>query len=213
MPGPTLRRTLGTASLVSFAGLAGLAGLAAPVAAQPVDPRRAADDSAAAPPAPRPHAPLAGVAATGGLILLGAAGAQAIQSPEAWPRTVGAFGQRVADQTGFYVVQTGVQRAVAAGLGWRADDAPCPRRALWPLAACAAVRTVTAVDRRGARRPAIPFLASVGAATATSLAWRPERREPVKARAFLATRLAIVLAGYAGERVLVEWRRGRGVGP
>jgi hypothetical protein len=150
------------------------------------------------------------VAATGGLILLGAAGAQAIRTPDAWPRTAAGFGRRAADQTGFYLIQTGTQRALARGLGWRDDPAPCPRRAVARLVACAAVRSVTAVDRGGARRAHAPFLASVAAATAASVAWRPERRSADKTRAFVATRLGVVLAGYAGERLLVEWRRGRG---
>jgi hypothetical protein len=158
----------------------------------------------------RPRAgPLAGAASTGGLILLGAAGAQAIRTPDAWPRTGAGFGRRVADQTGFYILQTGTQGALAAGLGWRADEAPCPRRGTLALAGCAVARTFTAVDRGGARRPALPFVAGVGVATAASVAWRPERRSADKARAFVATRLAVVFAGYAGERLLGEWRRQR----
>jgi hypothetical protein len=141
----------------------------------------------------------AAIAATGGLILVGAAGAQALHTPEAWPRTVGGFGRRVADQTGFYVVQTGAHRALAAGLGWHADDAPCPRRGVLPLAACAVARTFTAVDRRGVRRAPVPFLASVGTATAASVLWRPERRVPARARAFVGTRLGVVFTGYAAE--------------
>jgi hypothetical protein len=163
------------------------------------------------PVAARSHA--TDLAATGGLILLGAAGAQALPTPAAWPRTAGGFGRRVADQTGFYVVQTGAQRALAAALGWRADDAPCPRRAVVPLASCAVARTFTALDRSGARRVHLPFVASVGAATAASVLWRPERESPAKARAFVATRLGVVFAGFAAERLLVEWRRARGHRP
>lgn len=149
---------------------------------------------------------LSGVAATGGLILLGAAGAQTLRTPTAWPRTPGGFGRRAADQTGFYLAQTGVQRVLAAASGWHPDEAPCRRRAVLPLAGCAIVRTVTAVDRRGVRRAHLPFLASVGAATALSVTWRPERRSADQAGAFVATRLAVVLAGFAGERLLAEWR-------
>jgi AcrR family transcriptional regulator len=159
------------------------------------------------------HATPAGLAATGGLILLGAAGAQALHTPAAWPRTAAGFGRRVADQTGFYVVQTGAQRALAARLGWRDDDTPCPRRAVGALASCAVARTFTAVDRSGARRVHLPFVTSVGAATAASVLWRPERESPAKARAFVATRLGVVFAGYAAERLLVEWRRARGRRP
>ena len=197
-----------------------LAGSAPTAAAQHADQRPApgtASDTTpgqrdtSAGPAGGAHAGgLAGAAATGGLILLGAAGAQTIRTPTAWPRTVGGFGRRVADQTGFYVVQTGTQRALARGLGLRDDASPCPLRGLLPLAGCAVVRTFTAVDRGGARRAHVPFLASVAAATAASVAWRPERRSAPKARAFAATRLGIVFAGYAGERLLLEWQRARG---
>jgi hypothetical protein len=176
--------------------------------ATPGDTTRGAEARPAA--APAVHGRAADVAATGGLILLGAAGAQTLHTPEAWPRTLGGFGRRVADQTGFYVIQTGTQRVLGAGLGWRADDRPCPRRAVLPLASCAVARTFTAVDRRGVRRAPVPFLASVGAATAASVLWRPERRTPAKARAFVATRLGVVFSGYAAERFLVEWRRARG---
>jgi hypothetical protein len=201
------RRAALLAGLVAglVAGL--LAGRAAPIRAQ---------EPATAPTADGPHAdarshaaPLSGAAATGGLILLGAAGAQAIRTPDAWPRTAGGFGKRVADQTGFYLLQTGTQRALAAGLGWQADGAPCPRDGALALAGCAVARTFTAVDRDGARRPAVPFVASVVAATAASVAWRPERRSGATARTFVATRLTVVFAGYAGERLLVEWRRAR----
>jgi hypothetical protein len=185
-------------------GAALLAGVAARGGAQPPP-----GDTARHTAPPRAANRLAGAAATGGLILLGAAGAQTIRTPTAWPRTAGGFGRRVADQTGFYAVQTGTQRALAAGLGWHTDERPCPHGGVLPLATCAVARTFTAVDRGGARRAHVPFLASVGAATAASVLWRPERRSADKARAFVATRLAVVFAGYAGERLLVEWRRGR----
>ncbi len=150
------------------------------------------------------------VAATAGLILLGASGAQTIKTPKAWPRTIAGFGQRVADQTGFYVVQTGSQRLLSSALGLHADEMPCADRALLPLAGCAITRTFSARDERGARRAPIPFVVSVATATAASVLWRPERQNASEARAFVATRLGVVFAGYAAERFLVEWRRGRG---
>ncbi|HZF67498.1 MAG TPA: hypothetical protein VEZ47_05645, partial [Gemmatirosa sp.] len=105
---PPLARAVGAALL---GGL--LAGIAAPGRAQPPLATTAAmamaADSARVDARPR-VGPLAGAAATGGLILLGAAGAQALRTPTAWPRTAGGFGRRVADQTGFYLVQTGAQR-------------------------------------------------------------------------------------------------------
>lgn len=205
---PGFRRLLITLATTCVLGSTALA------AQHPSVPDRAASghDSAAARAHDQPHggSAAASVATTGGLILLGAAGAQAIRTPTAWPRTVEGFGRRVADQTGFYLLQTGTQRALTAATGWRPDETPCPDRRLLPLTSCAVVRTVTAVDREGARRVGVPFLASVGVATLGSLAWRPERGDAGEARAFLATRLAVVLAGYAGERLLVEWWRGRG---
>ncbi len=161
----------------------------------------------------RPHSALANVGATGGLILLGAGGAQTLRTPTAWPRTAGGFGRRVADQTGFYVLQTGSQRALSAALGLRGDEAPCVRRGFGPLVGCAVARSVTAVDRRGVRRANVPFLASVGVGTAASVAWRPERQSAGKAWGFVATRVGVGLGGYAAERLLVEWRRGRGARP
>lgn len=191
------------AVLVGLAALTALTAATAPAGAQ----QEPAPPDSAPPTAP---APLAGATATAGLIVLGAAGAQAIRTPDAWPRTPGGFGRRVADQTGFYLLQTGAQRALGAGLGWHDDERPCPRRAVVPLAGCAVARTFTAVDRGGRRRAHVPFVASVAAATAASVLWRPERRSADKTRAFVGTRLGVVFAGFAGERWLAEWRRGRG---
>lgn len=196
---------------------------AAPVArAQPParaigDTARTAGDSArtAAHPSAAPHARAGAVAATAGLIVAGAAGTQLLGTPEAWPRTWGGLGRRVADQGGFYVLQTGSQRLLARGLAWRPHDAPCAApagREARTLARCAFAGTFGAVDRAGRVRPNVPLLASVGAATAASLAWRPEREDAGKGWTFLATRATVVLGSYVLERGLVTWWRDRRAG-
>jgi hypothetical protein len=148
----------------------------------------------------------AAIALTAGLVVAGATGAQIVGSPEAWPRTIGAFGQRVADQTGFYVVQTSTYRVVTAGFGWQADTARCGTS---ELVRCSVVRTFTAFDRNGVRRANVPLLTSIVAATGVSVAWRPERKDPNKTLAFVATRLGIAFGGYVAERMLVDWWRAR----
>lgn len=149
---------------------------------------------------------VAAIALTAGLIVAGATGAQLVGSPDAWPRTIGAFGQRVADQTGFYVVQTSTYRVITNGFGWTADTAPCPPHA---LVRCSVARTFTAFDRNGVRRANVPLLASIATATGVSVAWRPERKDADKTLAFVATRLGIALGGYVAERMLVDWWRAR----
>lgn len=144
------------------------------------------------------------VALTGALIVAGAAGAQVLHTPKAWPRTLEGFGKRVADQTGFYVAQAGSSHLVSRAIGYHIDDAPCTGQALIP---CAVVRTFTARDRRNVRRFNVPFAASTLAATAVSVSWRPERATRSEALSFVATRVGVVFAGFIAERVLLEWRR------
>ena len=141
-------------------------------------------------------------ALTAAMILAGATGAQLIKTPEAWPRTVGAFGQRVADQTGFYVVQTVSFRALESVLDHRPDAVMCPRSR---LLRCSFVATFTAFDRQGARRTNWPMITSIVAGTGASLAWRPERKDNAKAWGFVATRLGVVFGGYVVERYVVDW--------
>lgn len=149
---------------------------------------------------------LASIALTAGLVVAGATGAQIVGSPEAWPRTIGAFGQRVADQTGFYVVQTSTYRVITNGFGWSADTTPC---ATSELVRCSFVRTFTAFDRNGVRRANVPLLTSIMAATGVSVAWRPERKDADKTLTFVATRLGLAFGGYVAERILVDWWRAR----
>lgn len=141
-------------------------------------------------------------ALTAGMILAGASGAQIIRTPDAWPRTVGGFGQRVADQTGFYVVQTVTFRAVESVLDYRPDAVLCPKSRLLK---CSFVSTFTAFDRVGRRRTNWPMITSIVAGTGASLAWRPERKDNAKAWGFVATRLGIGFGGYVVERFVVDW--------
>lgn len=141
-------------------------------------------------------------ALTAAMILAGASGAQILKSPDAWPRSVGGFGQRVADQTGFYVVHTVTFRAVESVLDYRPDAVLCPKS---QLLSCSIVSTFTAFDRRGQRRANWPMITSIMAGTGASLAWRPERKDNAKAWGFVGTRLGIVLVGYVAERFVLDW--------
>ncbi|MBC7840953.1 MAG: hypothetical protein H7099_01500 [Gemmatimonadaceae bacterium] len=150
------------------------------------------------------HGRATAVALTGALILAGAAGAQALHTPKAWPRTFEGFGKRVADQTGFYLAQAGVSHVVSRATRYRPDDTSCSGQSLIP---CAVARTFTARDSRNVRRANLPFLISTLAATAASVTWRPERETRSQALSFVATRVGVVFAGFIAERVLLEWRR------
>jgi hypothetical protein len=152
------------------------------------------------------HGTSSAVAMTGALIVAGAAGAQVILTPKRWPRTAGGFGKRVADQTGFYLVQSGTKSLVGRALGQRDDATPCTGEALLP---CAVVRTFTARDRHESRRLNVPFIASTLVATAASVSWRPERESRSESLSFAATRVGVVVAGFVAERAFVEWRRRR----
>lgn len=149
------------------------------------------------------HAPpLTKAALTGGMILAGAAGAQLIHTPKAWAQDWQGFGYRVADQTGFYIVQTTSFRSLAALLDYRQDAVLCPRDR---LVGCAFTATFTAFDREGRRRVNAPLVGSILVGTGASLLWRPERHDNGESWAFLGTRLGIAFGGYVVERVVVDW--------
>lgn len=141
----------------------------------------------------------------GSLIIIGAAGAHLIGSPETWTRTWPHFGYRVADQTGFYLVQNSTAQVLGRALEYRPDRSPCPREA---LVGCALTATFTAFDRDGHRRINVPFVASLLLGTGISLIWRPERHDSGKAWTFIGTRLGIATGGYVAEKILLEgWAR------
>lgn len=151
-----------------------------------------------------PHGRATAIAMTGALIVAGAAGAQVLHTPKAWPRTIEGFGKRVADQTGFYLAQAGTGHLVSRATGYRTDDTPCTGQSLLP---CAVARTFTARDRHNVRRANVPFLVSTFAATAASVTWRPERETRSQALSFVATRVGVVFAGFIAERAMLEWKR------
>ncbi|MBA3853455.1 MAG: hypothetical protein C0503_03510 [Gemmatimonas sp.] len=146
--------------------------------------------------------PATKAALTGSLILVGAAGAQAIKTPKAWSRTWEGFGSRVADQTGFYLVQTTTFRSLGRALDYRQDAVLCPRDA---LVGCAFTATFTAFDREGRRRFNAPLVTSILVGTGASLLWRPERQGNAESWGFVGTRLGIAFGGYVAERILVDW--------
>ncbi|WKW13413.1 hypothetical protein Strain138_002732 [Pseudogemmatithrix spongiicola] len=146
--------------------------------------------------------PATKAALTGSLILAGAAGAQLIKTPKAWDRTWQGFGYRVADQSGFYLVQTTSFRALGRALDYRQDAVLCPRDG---LVGCAFTATFTAFDREGRRRVNTPLVTSILVGTGASLLWRPERHDNGESWAFVGTRLGIAFGGYVAERILVDW--------
>ena len=147
------------------------------------------------------------VALTAGLIVAGATGAQLIKSPKGWDQDLPGFGYRVADQTGFYLVQTSTFRSLRTAMDYRPDAVLCPKAR---LLRCATAATFTAFDRRGRRRTNVPLLTSIAVGTGASLAWRPERRDNGEAWGFVGTRVGIVVAGYLAERIVLDWWAQRG---
>lgn len=146
-------------------------------------------------------------ALTGAMILTGAAGAQLIKTPKAWAQTWPGFGYRVADQTGFYFVQTSTFRSIEHMLDYRQDAVLCPRDG---LVNCAFTATFTAFDRTGRRRFNAPLVTSILVGTGASLLWRPERHNNGESWAFVGTRLGIGFGGYVVERIVVDWWAQRG---
>lgn len=180
--------------LLALAVLGAVAATAPAVAAQEAGLPRLASDSGAS--------TAATAALTGGLIVAGAAGAQLVGSPTAWPRNWQSLGYRVADQTGLYLVQTATLHTVGRALRYRPDAAPCPRDG---LVRCAFTATFTAFNQAGRRRVNVPLVASLLVGTGASLLWRPERHDAHAAWAFVGTRLGILSGGFVAERLVVEW--------
>jgi hypothetical protein len=177
-------------------------------------------DSAGRPVGTARAAPVVGMLA--GAVVGAASGAQLAGSPEAWGRTWGGYGRRLADQVGFLTVEETVRRSTIALTGWRTAEEPCgtargalaarPRPDLGLLTAlrCGVDRTFTARNRAGASRPNLPVVGGIVAGTAASLAWRPEGRAGGSdAIAFVATRLAISFGATIVARTVTEVVRSR----
>jgi hypothetical protein len=146
------------------------------------------------------------------LPFVGAAGAQIIRSPEAWERTWEGYGYRLADQTGFLVVEESVRRGLRAAIGPAATNTSCWRPARGGLSAaargvsCAVASTVVERAPDQSRRLNVPTIASVLVATGVSLAWRPERTNAAKARNFVLVRTGVVFGGLAATRLYTDVR-------
>ncbi len=143
----------------------------------------------------------------------GATGAHLLGSPEAWDRTWSGFGNRLGDQIGFLVIEETTRRALAWWLPPTAPRASCWANERGVAAnltmgyGCALFSTVAARPATGdGWRFNAPVAVSLLAATGSSLAWRPERSDADKAKAFLLTRAAVVFGGMAAGRLFDDWR-------
>ena len=137
-----------------------------------------------------------------GMILAGAGGSQILRSPEEWPLNVAGYRSRVADLTGFTVVQASTQRLIELGYGWRSYSAVCVRER---IVSCAFERTFTGFDRNGIRHRNAPLIVGVLVASTASLLWRPERYDPAEALGFVGSRVVATSAGAWAGRVVHDW--------
>lgn len=139
---------------------------------------------------------------------------QAIGMPDAWPRTWRGYGNRLGDQVGFTATEEVLRVGLVRATGWQSGPSDCPGalagRAAWPRlrasVRCGVRGTFVAQNRMGAKRPNVPLLGAVAAATAVSLAWRPERKDAHKGQVFLLTRVGISLGASAIVRSVEAWR-------
>jgi hypothetical protein len=152
--------------------------------------------------------------------LAAATGNQIIASPKGWPRTWRGYASRVGDQVAFAVVEEGVRLAVDATVDWEPDTLPCvPSRdaasrlepGLLRRAGCAVRQTAVMRTPAGAARPNLPVATGVVLASVASVSWRPEGKDPVKARALVATRIAVVFGASAATKMVTTWWRDRTV--
>lgn len=128
---------------------------------------------------------------------------QATAMPAPWPRTWRGYGARLSDQAGFAVAEEGLRLLLLKALPWKGSARPCkgagvgrPLLARAGVAArCAVLQTLVVHNAEGARRPNVPFLGAVIGGSALSLAWRPERSDASKGRAFVLTRISLVTGG------------------
>lgn len=137
---------------------------------------------------------------------------QLLGSPEAWPRTWGGYSRRVGDQIGFAVAERSVEALVSRAVPWTPDSAPCTtlaRPSINRALGCGVTRTFTLRTAQGERRPNLPFITGVVVATATSLAWRPEADNAVKARSLVGQRIGIVFGATVLRSAYTEWRARR----
>ena len=185
--------------------LAMVVGLVWPVAS--VRAQQVAHDSTAA-----SHAPNYGVKAVS--IVGSAAWTQLLGVPEKWPRTWRGYGYRVGDQVGFNVAEESLRFGLEAVIPWRPLAGPCRgaeagrgwRARSVAATRCGLERTFVAQNTDGAQRPNAPLLGAIIAASAVSLAWRPERTDAHKGQLFVLTRVGIVTGATVLSRGLGAWR-------
>ncbi|MCO4099512.1 MAG: hypothetical protein HEQ38_08960 [Gemmatimonas sp.] len=72
---------------------------------------------------------------------------------------------------------------------------------------CGWQSTFVARNHAGERRPNVPLLGAIVAASALSLTWRPERKSAHKGQLFMVTRVGIVTGATVVNRAVREMRQ------
>jgi hypothetical protein len=140
---------------------------------------------------------------------------QALGVPEGWDRTWQGYGNRLGDQLGFGVSEEVLRLGLEHATHWRSVTPACEgarpgRRFLSRVGAatrCGMSSTFVLQNRAGERRPNVPLLGAIVAASALSLTWRPERKTAHKGQLFMVTRVGIVTGATVFNRGLKAMRR------
>lgn len=140
--------------------------------------------------------------------------AQVIGMPDTWPRTWHGYGNRLGDQLGFAATEEVLRLGLEAAVPWRSAPRACPGarpgRGTWArlgaAARCGVAGSFVAHNRAGERRPNLPLLGAIVAASAVSLSWRPERTDAQKGQLFLLTRVGISMGASSVNRAVGAWR-------
>ncbi|AMW03901.1 hypothetical protein GEMMAAP_01695 [Gemmatimonas phototrophica] len=140
---------------------------------------------------------------------------QAMGVPEGWDRTWQGYANRLGDQLGFGVSEEVLRLGLEHATHWRSVTPACEgARSGRPFVArfgaatrCGLSSTFVAQNRAGERRPNVPLLGAVVAASALSLTWRPERKSAHKGQLFMVTRVGIVTGAMVFNRGLKVMRK------
>lgn len=140
---------------------------------------------------------------------------QLLGMPEGWDRTWQGYGNRLGDQLGFGASEELLRLGLEHTTHWRQVTPACEgartgRPFLSRVGAatsCGLAGTFVARNRAGARRPNVPLLGAIVAASALSLTWRPERKTAHKGQLFMVTRVGIVTGATVFNRSLKAMRR------
>jgi hypothetical protein len=119
------------------------------------------------------------------------------------------------DQLGFGVSEEVLRLGLEHATHWRSVTPTCEgartgRPYLSRVGAatrCGVTSTFVAQNRAGERRPNVPLLGAIVAASALSLTWRPERKTAAKGQLFMVTRVGIVTGATVLTRSLKARRR------